>query len=397
MLYRFGGEVFTPCGNRRETVCPACSDRYAADAFHVVRAGLVGGDKGIPVTVSARPRAFVTVTAPSFGPVHSQPGRSARGRRIPCRCRQHHHDADPRLGSPLDPDSYDYTGSVLWQAHAGVLWQRFTVHLRRELAKHAGIRVRDFSQHARLSYGKVAEFQRRGLVHFHAILRIDGREGPTDPPPSWADDDLLDRAVRAAAATVAVTTTRPDGTPLLLTWGDQLDIRRIHHRGAAEVEDPNGQISEQRLAAYIAKYATKGTGARDTPDRPVRSPRHIDHLHVSDHHRHMIHTAWQLGDHHNYAHLNLRRWAHMLGFRGHFLTKSRRYSTTFTAIRGERRTYRLEQTLNRIGLAEHGDTITVINDWRFVSAGYRDDAEHELATAIAQRLCQQRRQNRRNE
>ena len=31
--------------------------------------------------------------------------------------------------------------------------------------------------------------------------------------------------------------------------------------------------------------------------------------------------------------LNLRRWAHMLGFRGHFLTKSRAYSTTFTAIR----------------------------------------------------------------
>ena len=28
--------------------------------------------------------------------------------------------------------------------------------------------------------------------------------------------------------------------------------------------------------------------------------------------------------------LRLRPWAHMLGFRGHFSTKSRRYSTTLT-------------------------------------------------------------------
>ena len=28
------GTVLAPCGNRRATVCPPCSDRYAADAFH---------------------------------------------------------------------------------------------------------------------------------------------------------------------------------------------------------------------------------------------------------------------------------------------------------------------------------------------------------------------------
>ena len=38
----------------------------------------------------------------------------------------------------------------------------------------------------------------------------------------------------------------------------------------------------------------------------------------------------------------------MLGFRGHFLTKSRRYSTTFGAIRDERRTWRLLDTLDRL-------------------------------------------------
>src|ERR1700677_1601707 len=37
---------------------------------------------------------------------------------------------------------------------------------------------------------------------------------------------------------------------------------------------------------------------------------------------------------------SLRRWTHMLGFGGHFLTKARRYSATFTALRQARVTYR---------------------------------------------------------
>ena len=48
----------------------------------------------------------------------------------------------------------------------------------------------------------------------------------------------------------------------------------------------------------------------------------------------MIDTAGDLGGlAASTTDLNLRRWAHMLGFRGHFLTKTRRYSTTFTALR----------------------------------------------------------------
>ncbi|MFF8267732.1 replication initiator [Streptomyces sp. NPDC016562] len=35
-------------------------------------------------------------------------------------------------------------------------------------------------------------------------------------------------------------------------------------------------------------------------------------------------------------HLNLRKWAHMLGFRGHFSTKTRAYSTTLGALRAAR-------------------------------------------------------------
>jgi hypothetical protein len=383
-----GGEIMVPCGNRRQSVCPSCSDRYAADAYHLMTAGLSGGSKGVPVTVSEKPRVFATLTAPSFGPVHNR-RVSTNGRTIPCACGGYHHPDDPRIGGALDRDTYDYIGSVLWQANAGKLWHRFTIRLRRVLAHAAGLTVRDFKDHARVSYAKVAEYQRRGLVHFHAVIRIDGPDGPTDPTPAWATAELLEHAVRVAAASVEVSTTRPDGSDLVLRWGEQVDVQPIRATTAHQVEDESGAISEQRLAGYVAKYATKGTGKTEAADKPIRSQLEIDHLRVSDHHRAMIQTAWDLGHLPQYQDLNLVRWAHMLGFRGHFLSKSQAYSTTFKAIRGERRTFRAQEALDRLGYT--ADTVTVVNHWQWTGSGYANDAERELASAISERVRENRR------
>ena len=49
----------------------------------------------------------------------------------------------------------------------------------------------------------------------------------------------------------------------------------------------------------------------------------------------MITTAWQLG-----LGRRCRAWAHMLGYGGHFLTKSRRYSVTFGQLRAARADHR---------------------------------------------------------
>jgi len=103
----------------------------------------------------------------------------------------------------------------------------------------------------------------------------------------------------------------------------------------------------------------------------------------------MIQTAWDLGDLPFYEELNLKRWTHMLGFRGHFLTKSKHYSSTFTAIRGERRAFRAQETLDRLGL--EADSVVVVNDWAYTGSGYDNDAERELASAVADRLREQRR------
>ncbi|PWK90301.1 hypothetical protein C8D88_101317 [Lentzea atacamensis] len=389
VLAHHGGEIMVPCGNRRSAVCPSCSDRYAADAYHLMHAGLAGGSKGVPTTVTDKPRAFATLTAPSFGAVHNR-STTANGKTRPCTgCGEYHHQADPRIGTAVDPSTYDYEGSVLWQANAGALWHRFRIALNRELANAAGLKVREFADHARLSYAKVAEYQRRGLVHFHAVVRVDGPDGPHDRTPSWVTSELLDACVKAAAASVKLTVPRPDGVALDLRWGSQVDVRPIRANQAHEVEDNDGSISETRLAAYVAKYATKTTGKTDGTDRPIRSQLCIDHAKVSDHHRRIIQTAWDLGGLPQYADLKLRRWAHMLGFRGHFLTKSKYYSTTFKSIRDERRTFRHAETLERLGL--DADSVLVINDWAYQGNGYDTDAERELAAALAGRIRDNRR------
>jgi hypothetical protein len=96
------------------------------------------------------------------------------------------------------------------------------------------------------------------------------------------------------------------------------------------------QITDTAVASYLAKYSTKSTEAAGT--LAVRITRGNLRLYGSpqSHQGRLIRTAWQLGRHSHDDFKALRRWAHMLGYRGHFATKSRRYSTTLRALRAAR-------------------------------------------------------------
>ncbi len=65
------GVTHIRCGNRRASECPSCSRLYAADMFHLIRAGVSGG-KTVPASVADNPLVFATLTAPSFGVVHGR-------------------------------------------------------------------------------------------------------------------------------------------------------------------------------------------------------------------------------------------------------------------------------------------------------------------------------------
>jgi hypothetical protein len=70
---------------------------------------------------------------------------------------------------------------VLFNALAPELWRRFTLALRRHVAKSAGLTARELRNMLTVSFAKVAEYQRRGLAHFHAVIRFDARTGRQRP------------------------------------------------------------------------------------------------------------------------------------------------------------------------------------------------------------------------
>ena len=379
------GVLRVACKTRRASRCPACAETYRADTYQLVRAGLVGG-KGVPDSVTDHPAVFVTLTAPSFGPVHTR--REHNGRVSPCRprrdlgpcphgrprsCTERHSTDDTRLGAPLCPDCYDYTGSVLFNALAPELWRRFTLALRRHVAKTAGLTARELRDILTVSFAKVAEYQRRGIVHFHAVIRLDGPNGPTTPPPGWATTDTLDHAIRRAAQAVTVTSPQAEGSPArALTWGDQIDVRPI---------TTTGDLTDQSVAGYIAKYATKAAECVGTLDRRIQPTDDLDRLNVPDHARRLIAECHRLGSLPELADLRLIEWSHMLGFRGHFSTKSRRYSTTLGALRTARILHnQREHTTGRLPLFDE-DQVLVTAHWQYVGQGHTP-GEAFLAAAL---------------
>ncbi|MFF2812504.1 replication initiator protein RepSA [Streptomyces sp. NPDC058000] len=371
-----GGRLRLACGNRRASRCPACAWTYAGDTYHLIRAGLAGDHRrDIPATVRDHPRVFTTLTAPSFGPVHNRPDRGV------CRCGTQHGTGDSALGTALDPKTYDYAAAVLFNNHAGDLWQRFTTRLRRELAARAGLTQRDLKESARLSYGKVAEFQKRGALHFHAVIRLDGPDGPGAPPPSWANIDLLTDAIRAAAVHPYTSVTAPaarDEPARSFRWGTQLDVRPVKAFG------DGSDITEQAVASYVAKYATKAAETTGTLDRRIGELAELDRHQVPEHTRRLI-TACKTLDL-LYPDRRLWAWAHMLGFRGHFSSKSRRYSTTLGELRAARADFRAAQEREALGLEPpEPDTVLVLTDWQYVGHGHTP-GESALAATIARDL-----------
>ncbi|MFJ4090158.1 replication initiator protein RepSA [Kitasatospora sp. NPDC089913] len=378
-----GHRLKVACGNRRASRCPSCARTYAADTYHLIRAGLAGDKtKGVPATVGSHPRVFATLTAPSFGPVHNRPDSGD------CRCGTAHPTGSPLLGTPLNPDTYDYAHAVLWNNHAPDLWRRFTIYLFRTMAKLSGLTQRDFKERAKISFGKVAEYQRRGAVHFHAVIRVDGPDGPGTPPPSWATLALLNASIRAAARRAGIPLADAGGQPArVLQWGTQVDVRPIGAFAA-------GEISEQAVASYVAKYATKSAESTESVDRRILERHELDLHDLPAHTRRLIEACWDLDPH--YPDRLLAHWSHMLGFRGHFSSKSPTYSTTLGALRQVRTDHRAEQARQELreqllaaGLPDLDDLADaetlVLAHWTYAGSG-NTPGESMLAAAVAREL-----------
>ena len=246
-------------------------------------------------------------------------------------------------------------------------------------------------QKVRVSYVKVAEYQRRGALHFHVVVRLDAAQPkrPADvveAPPAAVRRGAARPGRRAAVERVPSPHPAPTATGRVRRCGGGADR-------AAAVEP--GRQGRGDRARYIAKYATKSTEAvgglmhrLDASD--------LRTLKVRPHARRLVECAWRLGGEPHLEQLRLRRWAHALGFRGHCFTKSRRYSTTFTALRrGATRT--------RPRRAHHGeprdpwgrpladgDSVEQ-RRWAYTGSGHTRAGDTWLAETGAKRAAERRR------
>jgi hypothetical protein len=169
---------------------------------------------------------------------------------------------------------------------------------------------------------KVGEYQRRGAIHFHAIVRLDaappeGDPNAVTPPPSSYTLEQLEAAVRAARASAFVGCPEMavlGRTDTRLVWGSEIDVRAIRGGGP-------GELTSEAVSAYVAKYATKFSEALGLPPDRLREDDDINALEAPQHVKSLVWAAVVLGGKPELAGLKLREHAHGLGFGGHFLTK----------------------------------------------------------------------------
>jgi hypothetical protein len=359
-----------------------------------VISGLRGG-KGVLETVARHPLVFATFTAPSIGPVHTV--RESGGKRLPCRprsrwetcphgrslgCGKRHADDDPCLGEAICPDCFDYARCALWNLNVGRLFRRTRTYVERELARQAGLTHKAARERVRVSYVKVAEFQRRGVVHFHVLWRLDGVGDELAPPPEGFDAQLLADAISAALPKSTVPAEDDDAEPY--GWGGQFEVRVLQV----------GQDAYEagRLAAYIAKYATKSTADAGGASSRIRHEHELDQLRCREHARRLISGAWQLGGNPDLDGKRMRRWAHQFGFGGHCFSKSRRFSTTFKALRDARALHAAGHSAPADPDAAKSDhNLIHISAWHYAGRGYPKAGDALLAASSHARAREMRR------
>jgi hypothetical protein len=162
-------------------------------------------------------------------------------------------------------------------------------------------------------------------------------------------------------------------------------------RRTRRVQRSGAPASGRRLPGQYLTKTTEDFGIPALVDHP-RAARQAG---ASPHAQRIIDTAYTLalngGDHYGRLH---DRFA-TLGYRGHPITKSRHYSTTFGALRRSRATWRrrparlaenaeIRELLDDIDDAEDADEL-VVKVWHYAGRGYLDLATAAAAVASAVR------------
>ena len=208
-----------------------------------------------------QPSMLLTVTLPGFGQVHTGK-RMRRGQLTPCFCGALHGEGDRLLGTPLDPDSYDYREHALALVFFPHLLDRFWQNYRRAIGR-------------KIQYAGAVEMQRRLATHAHFAVRgtvprritrltaaatyhqvwwppFDDMRYTVDRPPMWDESEQ--------------SYVDPRTKELLPTWEEAMaglseqDAQPAHvaRLGTVDVKGIEaGTAHADRAIKYATKYITK--------------------------------------------------------------------------------------------------------------------------------------------
>lgn len=327
-----GRTINKPCGTRLAERCLHCSQVYAADARSVFNGGVESDDE------LASHFTFVTLTAPGadvFGRSHQRVTRSVAGKGrggkrrkspkkivvIRCGCGHRHRQDDAILGTPIDPSTYRYDLAADFNASSSRLLSITLQRLSRAMYPKKG--ASDSGERQSLKYARVAEFQKRGLIHFHILIR--------DAVPAGMLETIV-RGGKDEANNVVIPAVRHG----VWEWGKQVDVKVIDSK------------DRDKVGYYLRKlisYSTKSTdsAASGTVEHrgkmqsaalrgcSCEAGRHCARGRRGEAKTNTYHT--KMADKFCRRHqLAYNGW----GFRGHVLAISRTWGMTFKEVRKRR-------------------------------------------------------------
>jgi hypothetical protein len=230
-----------------------------------------------------RPSTLLTITLGSYGQVHTG-ARTRRGRLVPCECGTLHGQRDPLLGTPLDPNTYNYRQAAIDAIHFAAVLDRFwqnlrravgwsvqyagAVELQRRLAPHAHFAVRGTMARKLMRQVAAATYRQVWWPPFDRIVHSPDR------PPVWDVEtaSYVDPKTKAPLPTwdKAILATTDDGAePACVIRLGHIDPRGI----------TPGTKDAERSIRYVTKYLTKDLTEQASPSSAEQQA-HFDRLHA---------------------------------------------------------------------------------------------------------------------
>jgi hypothetical protein len=153
--------------------------------------------------------------------------------------------------------------------------------------------------------------------------------------------------------------------------------KQLHTRVLAGAQGGR-ELNPGQVAAYVAKNSCKASHEQITtrdPDPDRWRDRGMPEQLVQ-----MAYATLRLAERPGLR--DLGRWVHMLGFRGHFVTKSRRYSTNLGELRATRAAYRARQDEPTDATVDDDDSAIVLSVPQYVGSGYLNPGDVLLAAGV---------------